>query len=256
MDDFFRKEITPFAKIEIGEKSILGKIEIKWLERWKFIDAGVYNRAVKIQWDMIANLPKENWTEFQRRVKHLIATRLELDTMLEWIAEEVHQGYLKLIRLPESDEPIAYNQNFNFWMWDQEIKHLGVKACLFEDETQLRKELDNLMVAAIQAVLALNSDAKLIELKKQMNEVLREIYDLIICTCPWEGRISGGPMLPNQKIEVNIEPEITKLTGHFEFVILGARPADLDWIKDLKLPALSHSAQVWIHHGARRNEES
>ena len=52
MDDFFSKEITPFAKIVILEEKrepilvntpellLSEKFKLEWLERWKFIDTG------------------------------------------------------------------------------------------------------------------------------------------------------------------------------------------------------------------------
>ena len=51
MDDFFGKEITPFAKIVILEEKrepnlintpelLSEKFKLEWLERWKFIDTG------------------------------------------------------------------------------------------------------------------------------------------------------------------------------------------------------------------------
>ena len=58
MDDFFSKEITPFAKIVISEEKreqILintpelvasEKFKLEWLERWKFIDTGTFKNVV------------------------------------------------------------------------------------------------------------------------------------------------------------------------------------------------------------------
>ena len=255
MDDFFKKEITPFARVSVGngqnrENGIL------WFERWKFIDNGVYNRAVKVSWDMSSNLPVNNWTDLQRRIKHLIVTRIELDTMLDWIAEEVHQGYLNLIKLPDESITEPMNAEFDFWNWDQLIFQFGARACLFQNDKIWKDKLDNLMVLAIQTTLNTGSDKELIQIKKQFSEIMREIYDLVICTCPWDGVINGGPMLPNQEINTVLTENETKINCHYEFSVLGGRARDLKWIKDLKFPELSHTAQIWIQHGASRNDLS
>ena len=106
------------------------------------------------------------------------------------------------------------------------------------------------MNVAIQRVLNEKSDVDLIDLKKQMNAILKEIYDLTICVCPWEGRITGGPMLPEQGISIKFQEDKWIIKCSFEFVILGGRARDLYWLKDLKIPALSPTANIWIHHGA------
>ena len=252
MDDFFRREITPFARISIGSTLETEENKIEWLERWKYIDNGVYNRAVKIKWNMISNIPVNNWTDLQRRVKHLLAARIELDTMLDWIAEEAHQGHLNLVRLPENSITEPSGSVFDFWSWDQEICRNGSQACLFNDDQCWKSEVNSLMVSAIHSVLNTGSDRELIQIKKQLTEIMREIYDLIICTCPWEGVINGGPMLPNQEIQVSIREDNTVINCSFEFSILGGRARDIRWLKDLKFPELSNTAQIWIQHGANR----
>ena len=254
MDDFFKKEITPFARVSVGNVLDIKENEIKWLERWKYIDNGVYNRAVKINWNMVSNSPVNNWTDFQRRIKHLIAARIELDTMLDWIAEEAHQGHLNLVRLPENSITEPLGSIFDFWSWDQGIFQNGSQACLFNNDQHWKSKMDSLMISAVQSVLNSGSDRELIQVKKQLAEIMREIYDLIICTCPWEGVINGGPMLPNQEIQVSIEGDNTVISCNFEFSVLGGRSRDLRWIKDLKFPELSHTAQIWIQHGANRRD--
>lgn len=254
MDDFFKKEITPFARVTVENEPEEIESGIKWFERWKFLDTGVYNRAVKVRWGIKADLPIRNWTEFQRKVKHLIATRLEFDTILDWIAEEIHQGNLKLIRLPENSVTTPLEKAFDFWTWDQEIFQNGVRACNFYEDETWKRNLDDIMISAIQDVVINNSNAELIAMKKQFNEILREIYDLVICTCPWDGKIQGGPFLPNQNIKLIASEGHSNITCNFEFCILGARARDMDWLKDLKFPALSSTSQIWIHHGASRRD--
>lgn len=254
MDDFFKKEITPFARVSFGDTLAKEENEIKWLERWKYIDNGVYNRAVKVRWNMVSSSPVNNWTDLQRRVKHLIAARIELDTMLDWIAEEAHQGYLNLIKLPENSITEPSGSVFDFWSWDQEIFQNGSRACLFNDNQCWKSKMDSLMISAIQSVLNTGTDRELIQIKKQITEIMREIYDLIICTCPWEGIINGGPMLTNQEIQISIRENNTVIDCGFEFSILGGRERDLRWLKDLKFPELSNTAQIWIQHGANRKD--
>lgn len=254
MDDFFKKEITPFARVTFGSESDEIESDINWIERWKFMDTGVYNRAVKVQWNMISNLPVGNWTEFQRKVKHLIATRLEFDTIMDWIAEDIHQGNLNLIKLPEGSDTTPLEKFFDFWTWDQEIFQHGARACNFDSDESWKRTLDDIMISALQEVLNKNTNTELIAMKKQFNEILKEIYDLIICTCPWDGKIMGGPLLPNQSIEVALIEGRSKITCKFEFSILGARARDFNWLKDLKFPTLSPTSQIWIHHGASRKD--
>ena len=254
MEDFFKKEITPFARVSIGMVQETVNHELKWLERWKYIDNGVYNRAVKVKWNLTSNLPVNNWTDFQRRVKHLIAARVELDTMLDWIAEEAHQGHLNLIKLPDDSITEPLESIFDFWGWDQEIFQFGARACLFHDDQVWKSNLDALMLSAVQTVLNTGSDKELIQIKKQLTEIMREIYDLIICTCPWDGIINGGPMLPSQNIQIAISENSTRISCSFEFSILGGRTRDLGWLKDLKFPELSNTAQIWIQHGASRRD--
>ena len=254
MDDFFKKEITPFARVSVGNEQVARENGIGWLERWKFIDNGVYNRAVKVNWNMSSNLPVNNWTDLQRRIKHLIAARVELDTMLDWIAEAAHQGHLNLIKLPDDSVIEPIDAEFDFWNWDQLIFQSGAQSCIFQNDKIWKNKLDNLMVSAMQTTLNKGSDKELIQIKKQLSEILREIYDLIICTCPWDGVISGGPMLPNQEIQIVMTENETKINCRYEFSVLGGRARDLNWIKDLKFPELSHTAQIWIQHGASRKD--
>ena len=257
MDDYFKKEVAPFARPRSDEVGLNDFHKgIRKAERWSFLDKGVYNRAVKIKWDLEVrcNTQNINWTEFQRRAKHLLAVELELETIIDWIIESCNKNTLKLIRVEPENKQITEISN-SFWNWDLDIEVNGLKAFIFTQRESAKLELEHLMDVVLMDVLEKNSDGPLIEVKKHLSDVLREIYDLVICTCPWEGRIWGGPMLPQQKLEFNCSDRTIKIKCRFEFSILGARAADLVWLKDLKLPALSHSSVINIHYGARRAEQ-
>ena len=255
MDDYFKKEVSPFARAQIGEISENEfQKGLKTVERWKFSDHGLFNRAVGVEWNFEAKIPVTNWTEFQRRAKHLIAVELELETIVDWIIESQDQNIVKLIRV-EAEQNTDQKGTFNFssfWDWDEDIDFNGTQAWLFTHRLEAKQELRVLMDNAMNKVLNDQTDGPLIEVKKQLNDILRSLYDIVICTCPWEGKISGGPMLPNQKITFQQKEGLTRLACRFEFSILGARAIDMRWLKDLKFPALSNSSMILIHHGARR----
>ena len=198
--------------------------------------------------------PITNWTEFQRRIKHLLAVRLELETVFEWMAESLKEKHLQLIETVaqiESDVP-SYGQYF--WLLDQDIMKHGIQPSLVHKTEQIIKDLDVRILEVLDTVANERSDVPLVELKKQINKILRNCYDHIICLCPWVGKITGGPMLPQQVITVKTEHGLTEMIGNFEFSILGAREMDMKWMSDLKFPALTKNAQLWIQHGARRQE--
>ena len=252
MEDYFKKEVTPFARAQIGEIPD-EKFEkgIRSFERWKFSDTGVFNRAVGVEWNFEANLPLTNWTEFQRRAKHLLAVELELETLIDWIVDSKDQNIIRLVHI-EPEQENDYPVFPSFWDWDEDIDLNGSKAWVFLHREEAKMKLRTLMDSVINQVLNDKTDGPLIEVKKQLNDILRSLYDIVICSCPWEGRIVGGPMLPLQKIVFQQKENLTRIACRFEFSILGARTADMNWLKDLKFPALSNSSVIIIHHGARR----
>ena len=207
---------------------------------------------MKIQLDL--RKPITNWTEFQRRVKHLLAVRLELETVFEWMTESLNEKHLQLIDTVLQAEKDLPNYGQNFWTLDQEIMAHGIQPKLLYKSAQVLKNLDIKILEVLDVVANDKSDVPLVELKKQINRILKNIYDHIICLCPWVGKITGGPMLPQQLIKIKPNNGLTEMTGDFEFSILGARAADLKWISDLKFPALSKNAQLWIQYGARRTK--
>ena len=83
----------------------------------------MFNRAVGIEWNFETSLPIANWTEFQRRAKHLIAVELELETIIDWILESMDQNTMKLVRVdPELlNEKVDVTDFTSFWDWDQDI---------------------------------------------------------------------------------------------------------------------------------------
>lgn len=193
-----------------------------------------------------------NWTEFQRRIKHLLAVRLEFETLMEWIKEVMTEDHLKLIKLvkPASVTIPSYGQDF--WSLDRDIQNFGIQIELLDKTGALMEHLDQNILRVLERAINEGTDSPLIEIKKHINKVLKNLYDCIICTCPWDGKITGGPMLPNQQIKVQMTDKGMYMIGRFEFLIIGARPADIIWLQDLKFPALSQTAQIWIQHGAKR----
>ena len=216
-------------------------------------EKGVYNKAMKVKIRLLLEKPVTNWTEFQRRVKHLLAVRLELETVLEWVSDAFESNAMQLIKIvkPQDDYRPSYGQDF--WLLNKNIMDYGIQPILMECKESILTNLDRDILKVLKEVVKNQTDKPLIELKKQINRILKSLYDHIICTCPWEGKITGGPMLPNQTIKINTSTEMAWMTGEFEFLILGARNRDMNWIKDLKFPALSQTSQIWIHHGAKRN---
>ena len=180
--------------------------------------------------------------------------RLELETIFEWMTESLNEKHLQLIDTVLQIEKDLPNYGQNLWTLDQEIMVHGIQPKLLNEAAQVLKKLDIRILEVLDAVANENSDVPLVELKKQINKILKNIYDHIICLCPWTGKITGGPMLPQQLITIKPDNGLTEMTGVFEFSILGARAADLKWISDLKFPALSRNAQLWIQYGAQRSK--
>ena len=100
MEDFFKKEVMPFAKVKIGDLDTENfNEEPREFERWSYMDKGVFNKAVRVEWNFKTKSPSVKWTEFQRRVKHLLAVKLELDTIVDWIIDTQNQNVLELIKV-------------------------------------------------------------------------------------------------------------------------------------------------------------
>lgn len=256
MEDFFKKEITPFARVKVGDIDYEKfQEEPREFERWSFLDNGIFNRAVKVEWGFKTSSPTVMWTEFQRRMKHLLAVKLELDTMIDWACDSQNQNVLNMVKMVTLDKA-STTTAASFWFWDEDIQKNGFRALIFHQKEFVQDTLSNLMVSAMKKYLDENVDSLLIDIKKQLGNILRSIYDIVICTCPWEGKITGGPMLPSQAITVSRMNEITYISCKLEFSILGARPIDLKWIEDLKFPAISPTALIQIHFGAARQENT
>ena len=256
MDEFFKKEITPFAKVKYDHALMAEKeIGLFWAERWKFTDRGLYNRAVKVSLNLLTEDSTQNWTEFQRRVKHLLAVRLELETILEWTMESWQQNSLGLINVVNAPKQKG-RLEFNFWNADQHVSTMGLDKDLFSHWSTILEESNDLIFSAIHDLISKRNEEQIGELMRQFNKILSKIYDELICVCPWEGLITGGPMLPEQVIHsLRNERKFITLCS-FEFCIIGARPRDHQLLKDLKFPALSANSQIWIHHGSNTEEKS
>ena len=254
MSDFFVKEVTPFAKVTYDSWPSTTKQEgLYWEERWKFSDKSVYNRAVRAVWVWSTKDNIKNWTEFQRRIKHLFAARLELETMMEWILDEQNDNILGFIQFEMERNCENGSSQLQFWSMDRELHLYGLNATNLLNWQSSLSEIDQIILEAINRVVILGSDAQMIAVTRQVNSILQNLYNRIKCIIPWKGIISGGPMLPYQKIQLIRSETAVKGFLSFEFRVAGAKPKDLCHIKDLKFPALSDTSNLWIHHGINQN---
>ena len=254
MRDLFTKEVTPFARITYGNWPSSDKQEgLYWEERWKFTDKTIYNRATRVVWIWSAKEPARNWIDLQRRIKHLFSSYLELDTMMEWIIEGRESNILGFVKFTTGQETEIGSDQLQFWSMDREFHLYGVNDTNLSRWSNTSSEINQIICEAIDRWIKLGSDEQLIAVTKQLNLILKNLYNRITCTCPWNGIISGGPMLPYQKFLLSQSESALKGFFSFEFRIACAKPKDLGWIKDLKLPTLSETSNIWIHHGINRS---
>ena len=252
MDDFFDKNIMPLARPKFRAMDNLpAKSEIESFDRWKFVDRFLYNKAIRVNWTMKDIPSNQNWTEFQRRAKHLFAAWLELETVLEWISESVNVDHLRLIKLTE-DLVQTDKDPVSFWLWTEEIREHRTGATIFQHPEHAKNEFYALCSEAMTNYANTGVDHFIIDVKKKLNEVMVEVYDLVVCRTPWIGRIENGPMLPEQDFVIFMNEGQSAVCCKYEFLIIGARRKDLGWLRELKIPALSETSQLTIHYGTRK----
>ena len=205
---------------------------------------------VKWGWKDLAS--STNWSEFQRRCKHLIAIRLELETILEWVEDFKGENIIGLIQ-PTVPFKVNSNQEIltSFWFWDEEIKNRQFEASVFKLRQEVGNELDKFMDYAIRNYVDSNSDLALIDIKKQISSTIRAIHELVSYPKTWKGLINGGPLLPEQQFLITQKENGTDAVCVYDFTVAAAQEKYLGKIQDIQIPALSMSSKMSIHYGSR-----
>ena len=214
------------------------------------MDKELYNRAVHFEWGFQNLTSNQNWSEVQRRCKHLITVRLEIETIMEWFLEVRKEDILQLIEPVQMTTRPRTRLNPSFWFWDDDIKANGSEAFLLTEQAACKKELDHIMTQAMVTFANTKSDHFIIDVRKQMAKILETLFEACTLKTYWDGIITGGPMIPEQEFLIFPKGDMADMVMLGEFIIVAAKKRNLTWLKEIKIPAMSMSSNLHIHYGA------